>query len=193
MSKVKIGRPKGKTSLDKDTILKTALKILDENGSKGLSMRSLALRLGVTPMALYKHFFDRSSLLRSVSDKVYGEVTKNFENFSGDPKEKFEFLLLSYHRAVIDHPNLSICIFENPDSFSIEVQKITDYLRRLLAGTKLSKSKKEMWLDILIDFTHGSSIAIALNQLSRQKIFNTEQQSLKYQKEMRLLLNVILE
>lgn len=192
MSKVKIGRPKGNAILDKPLILKTALMILDEKGSKGLSMRSLALRLGVTPMALYKYFADRSSLLRSVSDWVYSDVTKNYEDFSGSQKEKLEFLLLSYHKAVIDHPNLSISIFEDPDSFSLEVQKITDCLRALLAGTKLPKSKKEMWLDILIDFTHGSSIAIALNQLNNKSTGTLKQQSLRYQKEMRLLVNVFL-
>lgn len=191
MSKVKIGRPKGKAFLDRETILKTALKILDENGSKGLSMRSLALRLGVTPMALYKHFANRSSLLQSVSDVVYGEVRKSFENFSGDPKESFEFLLLNYHRAVIDHPNLAISIFEDPNGFSVEVQKITDFLRTLFGETHLPKLKKELWLDILVDFTHGSSIAIALSQLSQKKILNLKEQSLRYQKELKLLLDVI--
>ena len=133
----------------------------------------------------------RSSLLRSLSDSVYGEVTRNFNNFSGDSKKKIEFLLLSYHKAVIDHPKLSISIFEDPDGFSEEVQKITNHLRMLLAETELSKSRNEMWLDILVDFTHGSSIATALNQLSSKKFGSLEQQSLRYKKELRLLLEVI--
>lgn len=193
MSKVKLGRPKGKATLYKATIIEIALMILDENGSDGLSMRSLAYRLGVTPMALYKHFADKSSLLRSVSDFVYGEVTKSFEKFTGDPKEKIEFLLLTYHKAVIDHPNLSISIFEDSNGFSEEVQRITNYIRTLLAVTTLPKSKKEMWLNILVDFTHGSSIAIALNQLRVKKNGNLEQQSLSFKKEVRLLLGIIFD
>lgn len=192
MSKVKIGRPKGKSLLTKDAILKEALDLLDENGPQGLSMRSLAGRLKVTPMALYNHFPDRSTLLRSVSDMVYSEVTKKYESFSGSLKERFEFLLVKYHEAVIDHPNLSICIFEDSDAFSLEVQKITKSLMNLLIEAKVERFRINLWLDILVDFTHGNSIAIALNQLNESKRTNLKNKSSKYKKELNLLLDIII-
>lgn len=191
MSKVKIGRPKGKPVLSKESILKEALNLLDANGPRGLSMRSLASRLKVTPMALYNHFPDRSSLIRSISDMVYREVTRNYESYSGDLRERIEFLLMEYHKAVIHHPNLAISIFESPDAFSIEVQKITKNIMNLLALTKIEKQKRDFWLDILIDFTHGNSIAIALSQLHESKKINVRAGSIKYQKELNLLLDFI--
>ena len=192
MSKVKVGRPKGKSFLTKDTILKEALYLLAENGPQGLSMRSLASRLKVTPMALYNHFPDRSALLRCVSDMVYSEVTTKYESFSGGLKERFEFLLIKYHEAVTHHPNLSICIFEDSNAFSLEVQKITKNIMDLLTEAKVEKIKINMWLDILVDFTHGNSIAVALNQLNESKKKNLKSESLRYKKELNLLLDVII-
>lgn len=192
MPQIKIGRPKGKALLSKDSILQEALYLLDENGPQGLSMRSLASRLKVTPMAIYNHFPDRSTLLRCVSDMVYSDVTRAYESFSGDLRDRFLFLLGSYHQAVIQHPNLSISIFENPDAFSLEVQKITNTLSNLLTEAKLTGLKRDMWLDILVDFTHGNSIAIALSQINELKRKNLKNESSKYKKELNLLLDVII-
>lgn len=192
MSKVKVGRPKGKSILTKDAIIKEALALLNENGPHGLSMRSLASRLKVTPMALYNHFPDRSALLRSVSDMVYSEVTKNYDSFSGGLKERLEFLLVKYHEAVIHHPNLSICIFEDSDAFSLEVQKITKNIMALLTEAKIEKTRINMWLDILVDFTHGNSIAVALKQVGRSKNKNLKSESLRYKKELNMLLEKII-
>ncbi len=192
MSKVKIGRPKGKSILTKEVILTHALALLDENGPREFSMRTLASRLKVTPMALYNHFPERSALLRSVSDMIYSEVTKAYESFSGSSKERLEFLLVKYHEAVIHHPNLSICIFEDSNVFSPEVQKITKNIMELLSEEKIEKMKKNMWLDILVDFTHGSAIATALNLLNKAEKRSIKSESLRYKKELRMLLDVIV-
>lgn len=166
--------------------------MLDASGPQALSMRSLAGHLKVTPMALYNHFPDRSALLRCVSDMVYGEVTQSYESRSGGLRERFEFLLVKYHQTVIHHPNLSICIFQDPEAFSVEVEKITGHIVNLLAEAKIDKSKRGMWLDILVDFTHGSSIAVALNHLHESKKSNLRGASVKYKAELNLLLDVIL-
>ena len=193
MPKVKTGRPKGNSVLTRDAIIKEALNLLDENGPQGLSMRNLAGRLKVTPMALYNYFPDRSALIRCVSDMVYSEVTNKYQTFSGGLKERFEFLLVKYHEAVIHHPNLSICIFEESGAFSLEVEKITKNIMHLLTEAKVENIKRNMWLDILIDFTHGNSIAVAKNQLNESKKNNLKSESLRYKKELNLLLDVICD
>jgi AcrR family transcriptional regulator len=47
----------------REEILDAALDIADENGLEAVSMRALADRVGVTPMALYRHVKDKSALL----------------------------------------------------------------------------------------------------------------------------------
>lgn len=167
------------------------MKLLDKKGSNGLSMRSLALALNVTPMAIYNHFPDRSSLLSNVSDMVYAEVMEEVEKFEGKSRDKLEYLLLTYHTAVINHPNLSISIFEDPNGFSIEVQKITQEVRNILDNSKLKYSEKEMWLDILVDFTHGNALAISMSQIRQQTVDILKNESLKYKNELNLLLNTL--
>jgi AcrR family transcriptional regulator len=50
-----------------------ALAVADEHGSKGFTMRAVAERLGVTPMALYHHVDDKAGLVALVVDEVIGE------------------------------------------------------------------------------------------------------------------------
>nr|WP_295905891.1 TetR/AcrR family transcriptional regulator [uncultured Bdellovibrio sp.] len=186
----KRGRPKGKTLLTIEDICSASLKILDESGSKGLSMRTLADALGVTPMALYNHVEDRVSLLRALSDYVYRDVSQKFKQSTGSPRKRTEFLLINYYAAVLKHPNLSLSIFEAPDAFSIEAARITNYLEALLKDAGLSLAKRKLWLEILVDFTHGSSIATATHQTKKKsdRAF-IQSQSQRYEKALAELLN----
>src|SRR6478609_10354567 len=47
------------TPLDRSTVLAEAISVADEGGLAAVSMRALSARLGVVPMALYKHVSDR--------------------------------------------------------------------------------------------------------------------------------------
>ena len=50
-----------------------ALAVADARGPKGFTMRAVAERLGVTPMALYHHVDDKAGLVALVVDEVIGE------------------------------------------------------------------------------------------------------------------------
>ena len=54
--------------LDRETILAAAFELIARDGLEGLSMRRLADRLGVAPMATYRHFADRAALLDAMID-----------------------------------------------------------------------------------------------------------------------------
>ncbi|MQY27872.1 TetR/AcrR family transcriptional regulator [Nocardia aurantia] len=47
----------------REEILDAAIAIADEHGLDAVSMRAVADRIGVTPMALYRHIADKSALL----------------------------------------------------------------------------------------------------------------------------------
>ena len=47
----------------RDRIFKAARALFDKEGFEGLSMRRLAEAVGVTPMAIYKHFPDKAALM----------------------------------------------------------------------------------------------------------------------------------
>lgn len=58
------------TPLNRSRVLAAAVQLADEEGLDALSMRSLSGRLGVVPMALYKHVADKEDLLAGMVDAV---------------------------------------------------------------------------------------------------------------------------
>lgn len=98
------GRPAQGAGVSREGILAAALELLEEGGGKGLSMRALAARLGVTPMSLYHHVQDHASLLRALSDRIYGEVMDGQEEGAA-PLEVIRGLLCRYHDAVAGTPS----------------------------------------------------------------------------------------
>jgi AcrR family transcriptional regulator len=63
-----------RTPLNRDRVLRAAVEQADQAGIDSLSMRSLADRLGVVPMALYKHVANKEALLDGMVDVVVGEI-----------------------------------------------------------------------------------------------------------------------
>lgn len=58
-----------KRALSKQRILKTALKLARESGVEAVKVRPLADRLGVTPMAIYRHFKSKDALMAALLDE----------------------------------------------------------------------------------------------------------------------------
>lgn len=154
------GRPAQGTGVTRDAILTTALALLDEaenTGGKGLSMRALASRLGVTPMSLYHHVEDYAGLLRALSDAVYADVLKDIETGLACHEEVRE-ILIRYHAAVRRHPQLTLAIFATPEALAGVTREITDRLTGLL---QTMTTEPLLWRDILIDHAHGSGLPFA--------------------------------
>jgi AcrR family transcriptional regulator len=59
--------------LDVERIAAAALQVSDELGEAGCTMRAVADRLGVTPMALYHHVDDKSALVALMVDRAIRE------------------------------------------------------------------------------------------------------------------------
>lgn len=47
----------------RDRILKAARRLFDEKGLESLSLRNVARKVGITPMAIYRHFADKQALI----------------------------------------------------------------------------------------------------------------------------------
>ncbi|MFD7711763.1 TetR/AcrR family transcriptional regulator [Streptomyces sp. NPDC059786] len=58
----------------REEILDAALAIADERGLEAVSMRALADRVGVTPMALYRHVKDKAALLDGMVGRLLAAV-----------------------------------------------------------------------------------------------------------------------
>jgi TetR/AcrR family tetracycline transcriptional repressor len=80
-----------KGALDRDTIVYTALRLLDEVGIDGLSTRRLAAELGIKSASLYWHFKDKNELLNEMSGVMFNEAL-NPPNVNGPDFDWAEWL-----------------------------------------------------------------------------------------------------
>lgn len=63
-----------RSSLSRDAIVDAALKVLDEHGLDGLSMRRVADELATGPASLYWHVANKDQLINVILDRVIGEI-----------------------------------------------------------------------------------------------------------------------
>ena len=63
-----------RTPLSKARVLQAAVVLADEVGLEAFGMRPLAQKLGVVPMALYKHVANKDELLDGMVDVVFSEI-----------------------------------------------------------------------------------------------------------------------
>jgi AcrR family transcriptional regulator len=63
-----------KAGLSREAILHAALRLADDEGVDGLSMRKLAEAFGATAMALYRHVAHKDDLLDGMVDLIFGEI-----------------------------------------------------------------------------------------------------------------------
>ncbi|GAA3260449.1 TetR/AcrR family transcriptional regulator C-terminal domain-containing protein [Dactylosporangium siamense] len=62
--------------LSRAKIAATAIRVADEHGLDGLSVRKIAKELGVGPMRLYDYVLNRSELLDLMVDTVYARIAE---------------------------------------------------------------------------------------------------------------------
>jgi len=61
-----------------ERIAATARAVLDAEGSAAVSMRRVASAIGVTPMALYRHYPNREALLAALADRAFEDLEKEW-------------------------------------------------------------------------------------------------------------------
>ncbi|MFE2296615.1 TetR/AcrR family transcriptional regulator [Streptomyces sp. NPDC059445] len=98
----------------REEILDAAVAIADEHGVDAVSMRALADRVGVTPMALYRHVRDKSALL----DGMVGRLLTAL--LPADPAEhvtwdaRLRALARAARKVTQQHPWAAHLLFSRP-------------------------------------------------------------------------------
>lgn len=65
-------RPAG--GIERDRMVRAAVRIADTGGLQALSMRAVAAELGVATMTLYRHLADKSELTQLIADAAFAEI-----------------------------------------------------------------------------------------------------------------------
>src|SRR5437868_6349311 len=88
--------------LNRQRVLAAAMAFADAAGPDALSMRGLAERLGVVPMALYKHVANKEELIDGMIDLVIGEIAAPLTGL--DWRTAVRTRILSARDAQLRHP-----------------------------------------------------------------------------------------
>ena len=87
--------------LSRDGLACEALRLIDEKGLEGFSMRQLGARMGVEAMAIYYHFKDKGQLLDAVLEKLIEELGLDE---ALPPLERLRQHMESIRQVAINHP-----------------------------------------------------------------------------------------
>lgn len=96
-----------KVALDKERIVGEAVALLDENGLDGLTLRKLAVRLGVQAPTLYWHIRNKAELINALADEILREPLALFQApEEGQPwREWLIGVAERQRRAMLAHPD----------------------------------------------------------------------------------------
>ena len=94
-------RPRGTTR--REAVIDAALKVVDEEGVGGLTIRAVAALVGAPPMSLYTHFANKEELL----DLMYAEISRRLYADSGQATWQAELSALAFHirSTLLAHPH----------------------------------------------------------------------------------------
>lgn len=93
-----------KVNLDRQAVLEAALQLVDQDGLDALTMRRLAERLGVAPMALYNHVEGKDDLRDGIVGLVWEQVELPPEGTSWE--EVAEAIAQTVRQIAHRHPNV---------------------------------------------------------------------------------------
>jgi AcrR family transcriptional regulator len=92
-------------------ISSAARRLLDQEGAEGVTMRRVATAVGITPMALYRHYPNRNGLLNTVADSGFVELAAKLADLR--LTGRIDRQLLKILDVFLDHA------FDNPRLFEL--------------------------------------------------------------------------
>jgi AcrR family transcriptional regulator len=94
-------RPRAR--LSRERVLRGAVELADESGIESVTMRPLAKRLGVEPMALYNHVANKDEILDGMADTVMSEINEATAEIAGDWKTAMRGRILAAREVLLSH------------------------------------------------------------------------------------------
>src|SRR5579864_5378341 len=89
-------------------IMTAGRRLLDAEGSDAVTMRRIAKAVGITPMAIYRHYPDREALLTALADEGFTELAGCLarSRSSGTIEERLMRLADIFLEHALENPRL---------------------------------------------------------------------------------------
>lgn len=97
-------------------ILTAARRLLDRGGAEAVTMRPVAEAVGVTPMAVYRHFSNRDALLNALADQGFEELAARLatKRLSSGSENRLTAMADLYLEHALENPRLFELMFLKP-------------------------------------------------------------------------------
>jgi AcrR family transcriptional regulator len=179
-------------------IFDCALRILEAEGPKAVTMRRVANEVGVTPMAIYHHFPGREALLDAV---VHSEFERLVEFFTpSKTKRSFEAAMIHVMDGYIDYALAHPCIFDYvfssprpgarrfPDDFQARLSPTLNLVFDIVSSwMKLRKLKRDDAWEVSMELWAQAHGYLALWRAGRFHLSEEEFRKLVHRSIRRLL------
>jgi AcrR family transcriptional regulator len=120
-------------TLDRASIAAAALELMDAGGVSALTIRSLAARLGVAPMALYNHVSTKEEILEAAREHgLAGLPAADPGSGTGPWWDRIRRINLALHAALREHPSLVPLLVARPLAGEVSVDAAEAQLRVLV-------------------------------------------------------------
>lgn len=88
-------------------------RLLDKEGIEAVTMRRVAKAVGITPMAIYRHYRDRAGLLNALADDGFAELAALLagKRFSGTIEQRLTKMGEIYLEHALQNPRLFELMF----------------------------------------------------------------------------------
>lgn len=165
-----------RNSLSRELILETAREMLKPSEGRSLSMRRLAEKLGVNPMAIYYYFPKKSALIIDLVQSIF----EKFQSpLSGNYRSDMIAVCQRYRNILRSEGNLVFYLTQSEKLSSMAAEKLH---AAMPPHPDLTGESNQRLRDILVDYTHG----FVLGELRRGKKIPGANE--KYQRSIELIV-----
>ena len=137
-------------------ILDAALALIGEGGPEAASIRGIAVRVGLTPNALYTYFPDKAAVIKALVERLLGEVDHDVLADRRRPwRERAEALALRLRANLSAHPGTVGLMIGGPMD-GPQALTLNERVLELLADAGLDEGEAARAAYLLIVYVFGS-------------------------------------
>jgi len=145
--------------LSRETIAATAIAIADKEGFASVSMRRIALELGVGTMSLYHYVKTKADLIAAMDDALMGEIL--LPSVPENWRKALTEIALRTRAVFLRHAWALSSMLTAPPG--INAMRHMEQCLQALAGTGMTAREKFTLLAIIDDFVFGYALREGAN------------------------------
>jgi len=147
--------------------VEAAIAIADKGGLDAVSMRTVADQVGVTPMALYRHFDGKVALLDGMVERLVTSLQP--ERVSGTWDERLTALAHAYRGVAQRHPWSAQLLFSRP-SVTPDAARVTEFIYAAIRQAGVPESQVGRLERLVTTFVIGYAASEVLGRFAHRPL-----------------------